>query len=97
MPEGKNQGLERERTSWNGVIKVGLGERGGKGKLEQTTFSSVYVFLLSFLPPLCFLAAPLAYRSSQARDGTHSVAVTRTTAVSSQILNPLSHEGICIY
>ena len=38
-----------------------------------------------------FLAVPTACASSQARDWTHPIAVTQTTTVTHQILNPLHY------
>ena len=39
------------------------------------------------------LASPAKRRSPQARDGTSATAVTKATAVTGWILNPLSHQG----
>ena len=50
--------------------------------------SLIYLFLL------LFLATPVVFRSSQMRDQTCATPVTRATAVTTLILNLLSHQGM---
>ena len=56
--------------------------------VHHSLLNTVFFFFFFFF----FWAVPVARGSSQARDQTHTTAVTRATAITNQILNPLHHK-----